>query len=258
MGAFAAVTLKLLWLFSPTGNSVRTYERHQLKQDKFAESVTGKISWVMENRSRVIAASILAGLVLIAAIGATWLWNYRNEKANAALGDAMQTYSAEIVPAGTPSQPGTPTFTSSQARARAAYDQFQKVAGQYGLTKAGQMAKYMAATSAIDMGDLKSAEMELKTVADSGNKDVAALAKLSLAGLYRDQQRTSDALQLYKQLVDKPTDSVSKATAQLALASLYESSNQSAEAGKLYSEIMKNDPRSAAASIANQHLSELK
>lgn len=234
---------------------MRTYERHQLKQDKFAESVTGKISWVMEHRSRVIAASILAALVLFAAIGAAWLWNYRNDKANVALGDAMKTYDAAVVPAGTPTEPGTPTFTSSQARARAAYDKFHSVASQYGLTKAGQMAKYMAATSAINMGDLKTAESELKTVADSGNKDLASLAKLALAGLYRDQQRSSDALQLYKQLVDKPTDSVSKATAQLALAALYESTNQRAEAGKLYSEIMKNDPRSAAASIANQHLS---
>jgi predicted negative regulator of RcsB-dependent stress response len=237
---------------------VRTSERHQLKQDKFAETITGKLSWVLENRSRVIAASIAAGIVLIAIAGATWFWNYRNQKANDALGAAMDIYAAPIRPAGTPAPAEMTTYTSSQDRARAAYNKFHEVASQYGLTKAGKMARYMGAASALDMGDTQTAEKELKDVADSGNKDLAALAKLSLAGLYRGSNRTSDALQLYKQLIDHPTGSVSKATAQLELASLYESTNQNGEAGKLYSEILKADPRSAAAALANERLSMLK
>jgi len=105
------------------------------------------------------------------------------------------------------------------------------------------------------MGDLKTGEPELKKVADSGDADMSALAKLALAGVYRATNRNNEALEIYKSLVDHPTASVAKATAQLELASLYEATNQKSEAGKLYSQIMKDDPRSFAASVANQRLS---
>jgi predicted negative regulator of RcsB-dependent stress response len=237
---------------------VRTYERHQLKQDKFAATVSEKLTWAVEHRSKLVAAAIVVGLVAIALIGGWWLWGYRNQQANLALGTAMQTYNASITVANVPPEPGTVSFPSSQARARAAYGEFHKVAERYGLTKAGQMAKYMAATSALDMGDNKTAESELKAVADSGNKDVASLAKMALAGLYRDTNRNPEALKIYQALLEQPTLTVPKGTVQLELASLYERTGQAPQAGKLYSEIMKDAPGSAAASIANRRLSQMK
>jgi predicted negative regulator of RcsB-dependent stress response len=150
------------------------------------------------------------------------------------------------------------SFTSGAERARAAHSQFQKVADQYGWTNAGRIALYMSGVTALDMGDAKAAEQDLKSVADGRDADLASLAKLALAGLYRDGGHTAEAQKLYQELIDHPTNSVTKATAQLQLASLYANNNQSSEAGKLYSEIMKDDPRSAAAGIANQRLSSAK
>ena len=40
---------------------------------------------------------------------------------------------------------------------------------------------------------------------DYHNRDLSALAKLALAGVYRDTNRTSDAVNLYKQLMEKPS-----------------------------------------------------
>jgi tetratricopeptide (TPR) repeat protein len=118
------------------------------------------------------------------------------------------------------------------------------------------MARYYVGLSAMEGGDTAAAERELKAVADSGNKDLAPLGKLALASLYRSQKRDADAIQLYRQLIDNPSDSVPKATAQLQLASLYEE-KQPAEAGKLYQQIRIENPTGAAAEIAAARMSRL-
>jgi len=237
---------------------VRTSERRQLKQDKFAETTKETLSWAVAHRKKLVAGIIVVVVVVVAVAAGLWVWNYRSQQANTALGRALTVYNAPIVPVGTAVPSGMVVFNSAQERARAARTELQKVANQYSSTTAGHMAEYLAAVSAINMGDLKVGEQELKSLADSSNADISSLAKLSLAGVYRATNRNNDALQIYKSLVEHPTGTVSKATAQLELASLYDATNQKSEAGKLYSEIMKDDPRSFAAGVANQKLSSPK
>ncbi len=237
---------------------MRTSERRQLKQDRFAETTKETISWAVEHRAVLVTSLIAAAVVVAIGLGSWWYWNTRNQQANMALGKAMETYNAPLRPASTPAPSEMVTFTSAQERARVAHNEFQKVADQYGHTSSGKIARYMAGITAIDAGDTKGGEQELKEVADTGNNDISALAKLALAGVYRNTGRDKDAVELYKSLMAKPAPSVSKATAQLALASLYEATNQGTEANKLYAEILKQEPRSAAAGIANEKMQAAK
>jgi tetratricopeptide (TPR) repeat protein len=234
---------------------VRTYERRQLKQDAFATRTGETLSWVSQNRNHVTLGVVIIVVILVAILGGRWYLNFRNHDANQQLGKAMQTYAAPIVPPGTSAEPGQPSFTSAVEQAKAARAEFQKIADRYGRTDAGKIARYMAAVCAQNMGDTKAAEEGLKSVAGSGDAELASLAKLALAGVYRDAGRTKDALPLYQELVAHPTNMVGKPAAQLQLAALYQSSNQDAEAKKLYTEIVKDDPASAAAALANQKLS---
>jgi predicted negative regulator of RcsB-dependent stress response len=238
---------------------VRTYERHQLKQDGFAQSTKQTISWAVEHRNKLIYGLMVAGIALIIVAGGSYLWSYRGQQANTALGAAIRTYEAPIIQGSTAEVPANvQTFKSAQERARAAHAEFQKVADQYGHTSAGAMARYMAAVTAVNMGEQAAGEKELKEIGDSGNKDVAALAKLALAGIYRDSGRNNEALPLYKSLVDKPTDSVPRESAQLELASFYESTNQNGEAAKVYQDLVKNSSGSGAAQVAAQRMGALK
>jgi len=120
------------------------------------------------------------------------------------------------------------------------------------------VAHYFLGTTALNMGDNAAAETNLKEVANTGNKDLAALAKLALATLYSNTNRSKDALDLYKQLVDRPTMTVSKVAAQIKLAALYESSQQPAEAKRLYEQIQKENPGSEAGALAQSKIQELK
>ncbi len=236
---------------------MRTSERRQLKQDKFAETTKETISWAVEHRNPLVWALAVVAVVLVAVFGSWWYWNYRSAEANSALGKAMQTYSAPLRPAGSPASADVPSFTSSQERARAAHNEFQKIADQYDYTSPGKLARYMAAMTAVDAGDLKGGEQELQQVAGASDKDISALAKFALAGLYRDSNRAGDAVNLYKELIAKPAVTVPKVTAELSLAELYQNNNQGSEASKIYQQIIKDSPQSPAAMTANQKLETL-
>jgi lipopolysaccharide biosynthesis regulator YciM len=108
------------------------------------------------------------------------------------------------------------------------------------------------------MGDNAAAERDLKDVASSHNEDLAALAKLALASIYRDTNRTKDAIDIYNGLIAKPTRSVGKASAQLELADTYRSTNQPAEAKRVYEQMQKENPASEVAQFATQKLQEMK
>jgi outer membrane protein assembly factor BamD (BamD/ComL family) len=83
---------------------------------------------------------------------------------------------------------------------------------------------------------------------------VASLAKMALANYYRNNNRQSDAVRVYKEVADHPTDTVSKAEAQLQLAGLYETTDPQ-QASALYHEILKEDPTGPAAQAATARLS---
>jgi len=76
----------------------------------------------------------------------------------------------------------------------------------------------------------------------SSNADLSALGKFALASVYRGENKDTQAIDLYKQLIDKPTLVVSKATAQIELAGFYESRQKADEAKRIYEQVAKKIP----------------
>jgi TolA-binding protein len=129
---------------------------------------------------------------------------------------------------------------------------------KYPHTRTADMARYFLGVTSATAGDNAAAENNFKAVAATGNKELASVAKLALAALYGNTNRTKDAVALYQELISHPTASVSKATAQLQLAELYQTSNQPLDAKRLYEQIKKDNPGAEAVQIATQKLAELK
>jgi tetratricopeptide (TPR) repeat protein len=237
---------------------VRSYTRHQLKQDSFRTSTTETISWAVENRSTVTAV-VVALVVVIALIIGGWAFiNYRDQQASSQLAGAIEKYDAPIRPAGTPATPDMLSYGSSQERAKAANADFTRIADKYSFTQSSSVARYFQGITLNDMGDAAGAEKALKDVADSRYKEVASLAKLALASIYHDTNRDPQAIAMYKQLADHPTTSVSKSSAQFLLASLYEEDHQADQARALYQQLAKENPSTAAGQMAGQRLQALK
>jgi len=235
---------------------VRGYTRHQLKEDKLADAAKGTVDWAGHHRKLVSLASTLLLVAAVAGVGGWALWQWQEQKASFALGGALRTYQRPLRPAGAPADPEFPSFASAAERSKTARAEFQKVADQYSYTRSGKMARYYVGVTAMESGDTATAERELKAIVQSGNRDLAPLAKLALASFYRSQKRDAEAIQLYRELIDTPSDIVPKATAQLELGSLYEE-KQPLEASKLYQQIRSENPAGAAGEIAAARMSRL-
>jgi TolA-binding protein len=120
------------------------------------------------------------------------------------------------------------------------------------------MARYFVGLTAAQLGDNPAAEQNLQEAAGSSNSDLASLGKFALASLYASEKKDSQAIDLYKQLIDKPTGVVSKVTSQLELASFYEAHQKPEDAKNLYQQIQKENPSTEAASLAQRRMAGLK
>jgi tetratricopeptide (TPR) repeat protein len=241
---------------------VRAETRHQLKQDAFSRVTVAAAErtadWTVEHRSTLIIATIAAVVILGLGIGGWYYLGVQDQKASLELNQAVRTMETPLRPAGSPEQPDFPTFTSIKERAEAGRKQFQAIVDNYRHTRTADTARYLLAVNQETLGDNTNAEKNLKEVVSSGNREVASLAKDALAALYAQTNRTKDAAALYQELVNKPTDSVSKVTAQLQLADLYQNSNQPLDAKRLYEQIKKDNPQTEAGQVATQKLAQLK
>ena len=237
---------------------MRSYTRHQLKQDSFRTSTTETISWAVEHQSKLIAAGIVIAVVVAAVLGGWWYVDYRDQQAQLELAQAIEKFNAPVRPAGTPAAPDMLSFASAQERAKVTNAEFTRIADKYFFTESGRVARYFAGITLHDMGDNAGAEKDLKDVAGSRDKEIASLAKVALAGIYHDTNRDPEAIALYKDLADHPTASVGKSAAQFLLASLYEESHQPDQARALYQQMQKESPASPVAQLATQKLQALK
>lgn len=241
---------------------MRAETRHQLKQDRFSkvtfEAAGNAAHWSVEHQSKLIAAVIAVIVLGAIAFGGWYYLNSQDEKASAEFSTAVRTWETPLRPAGVPPQPGSDSFASAQERATAARKQFQAIVDRYPRTHTADMARYFVGLASAQLGDNAAAERSLQEAAHSSNADLAALGKFALASVYRAENKDAQAVDLYKQLMDKPTLVVSKATAQLELASFYESRQKPDEAKKIYEQVQKENPATEAASLAQRRVAALK
>src|SRR5262249_33457406 len=204
-------------------------------------------------------------LAIAAIVAGSWYYIERqDEKASADFSRAVQVLGAPVRPAGMPEQPGIQSYASGKERAAEAHKQFQKLIDNYPHSNAARFARYFLGVTSADLGDYAAAERDLKEAASARkylvlpDKNLYSLARLALASVYLNTGRTKDAIEIYKDLAQNPTDTVAKATAQMALAEAYQAAGMSAEAKKQYQQIQKDSPTGPAGQIAGERLQALK
>lgn len=241
---------------------MRAETRRQLKTDRFSKvtihAAEQTVHWTVEHRNKLIVAAIVVILIIAAVLGSWYYMQQQDEKASVDFSQAVQTMQLPIRPAGMPPQPEYPSFASITERATEAHKQFQALIDKYPHTRAADFAHYFVGVTSADVGDNAAAERELKAVADYHNANLAALAKLALASVYLNTNRSKDAIDLYKELIAKPTQTVAKSTAEMQLADAYQSAGLTVDAKKEYQQIQKEAPQSQAAQLAMSKLEELK
>jgi len=252
------------WLFAfiSEGKFVRAETRRQLRTDRFSkatfQAAEQTVHWTVEHRNKITVAAVVIVLVVSAVLGGWYYLLRQDEKASVDFGKAVTAMNTPVRPAGMPAQPEYPSFASAKERDTDAHKQFQGIVDHYPHTRSADFARYFLGVTAADLGDYASAERDLKQVAGYYNSELSSLAKLALASVYRNTNRTNEAVELYKQLIAKPTRTVGKSTAEVQLAETYEAAGMKAEAKKQYEQIQKDAPQSQAAQLATAKLQELK
>jgi len=231
---------------------VDTRTRHALKKDKFAQAAASSASWIGEHKTSVVHWLITAGVILVLGAGALIYWYLRSSAADAALGAALDVYTAPLALPGAPPESGV--YATSADRAKEANREFVAVAHDYGWLPEGSKAHYFAGVTYEELGQNGSAEAQLTTASHSWDRNLSNLAKLALAGLYRQTARDNEAIDLYNQIAAKPSATVSTAVAQLDLADLYASEGKQDQAHALWAKVRDADKDGAAGQIAAQKL----
>lgn len=241
---------------------MRAETRHQLKTDRFSkatiQAAEQTVDWTVEHRSKLIVAAVVTVIVVSIGLGSWYYLEQQDEKASVDFSKAVQTIDTPIRPTDMPPQPDSPSFGSAKERAAEAHKEFQAIVDKYPHTRSADFAHYFLGVTSADLGDNVAAERELKTVAGYHNADLSSLAKLALASVYVQTNRTKDALEIYKDLIRKPSRTVGKSAAEMQLAETYQTAGMIAEAKKQYEQIQKEAPQSDAAQLASAKLEEMK
>jgi tetratricopeptide (TPR) repeat protein len=205
------------------------------------------------NKAQVVRISVVvAAVALVSIAGSIWASN-QSQKASVAFNNAMDVYDAPLQQPGQPPIANVTTYPNAAARAKVAYPLFKSAADQYPWFRDGKNAEYFAGLTAKDMGNTAEAETELKKAAELHDAAISSLAKMALAGLFADTGRTSQAVQMYQQVIDHPSLAVSANAARLSLASLEETTNPQ-KARELYAKVKDNAKATVAGEIATQKL----
>jgi tetratricopeptide (TPR) repeat protein len=191
-------------------------------------------------------------VVLVVGIGLLVFWSVQESAAEQALGHALDIYTAPLAIPGSPAEPGT--YATVADRAKAANQEFKAVADKYGWLTEGSKARYFQGVTEQELGQTAAAESDLKKVSGSWNRNLANLAKVALASIYHQTGRDQQAIDLYNEIIAKPSETVTAGVAQLDLADLYDATGKQAQAKALWAKLKDSDKDGAAGSIAAQKL----
>ena len=226
--------------------------RRELKTDEFADRLATVTGFFSRNRKQVLLGSGAALLAVVIVVGVLMYVRSRQTAASEVFGKALTTYHAMVVET-PPAGYKLPTFKTPEEKYTEAIRQFTDVSEQFGSYSVGKWARYYIALSQRELGQNAVAEQGLLAIAADGDANLAAVAKMALAGLYQKTSRTADAEKLYRELESSPTVMVPKPTVQIALAEMYQRTNPS-QATAIYQQIEKDYPGTAAADQAAQML----
>jgi predicted negative regulator of RcsB-dependent stress response len=220
--------------------------RKDLKKDEIREKLVSGFESVASHQQALWIVVTAALVVALAVFGWNSYARRQTAKASAALDDGLKIFQARIRAPGETVDPSEVTYLDEKNKYGDADKKFLAVAGQFARTKPGQMARYYAALSEVQLQRYADAEKNLGEVVSAGDENFASLAKYQLAEVYQRENKGAQAVDLLKQLSDKPSVVVPKAMAMLALADYYRKSDP-AQATKLYNQVKQEFPEAAQA-----------
>jgi hypothetical protein len=207
----------------------------ELEHDKFRDTagkIFDRLGDLLEGKGRMIVYGLL-GVVVVALLIGFWVsWRHRKaDEAQRALGRGIEITQIPIASSAPAINPSARSFSNEQERAKAAIDEFEKVAAKYGDPYRTE-ARYFIATNLLTV-DREKGIQQLAELTKSNVVEVASLAKLALAQTKEGDGKLDEAAQLYRELAQQTNTVVTPETANWMLAGVYIKQGKKAEAADL-------------------------
>jgi TolA-binding protein len=228
--------------------------KEQMKQDEFTSGLERAAAWAVQHKDELRIGLLV--FVVLAGVGLaiTHFRDQRLREADRALREALTTYEAPLaseLPPGA-ERPAGPVFASAEEKYKTAAAAFEGVERRYGSSAAGVRAKYFAALSRIRLGQYEEAEKALKELQARGKGLEPDLARLALAGLYRQSGQLDKAVEAYRAFASNPQADMPRDYALWCAAHALEDASRLADARATYQQLFSEFPASVYAGEARQ------
>jgi tetratricopeptide (TPR) repeat protein len=239
---------------------VRRELKRQIKQDELRSGLERAAVWIRGHAREVQ----MTALAVVGLVGAGLLvQNFRARQDAAADGTfakAVETFHAPVANELSPGaeKPAT-TYATREEKYRKAVSEFEAVE-KSASGEMRQRARYYAALSRLELGEVAPAEKTLTELAARRDNDdlVPSLARLALADLHRRNGQPQKAIEAYQKMLDDSSFLLPRDHALLKLAAAQEDAAKLEEARTSYERLVQEYPGSVYAGEARQRAEYLK
>ena len=226
-------------------------DRKELKKPDEFQVVAGKtMEWLVAHRGPVVGAVIAIAVVAAATWGFTTWSGSRENKAGAALAQALELDQRPIAAEGNP-QAGEKTFPSRAERDKAVLDALEQVRKEWPRTKAAGTALSQVGFQKLHAGDAAGAQSALEEFLKSAGNGhpLRAFATEGLGYAYEAQGKLEEAKKAFARLGD--ADMPQRAAFHEARLALLENKP---DAKQQLEKVAKEYPKDPVAMEANQRI----
>jgi hypothetical protein len=189
--------------------------RKELKSDQVAVTVEQTVDYVQAHQQPIIKVAIAVVALAVIVGGIVFYRTQQHEVRDARLAECVRVAQAPVGGTGTPDALAFPTM---DAKAAEETKVFSKLLADYPGTEEGYIAEYYIGGVLASQAKMEEARKKYQDVIDHAGKNTASLAKFALAQIALQENKTAEGEALLKDLMDHPTDMVSKEQATVELA----------------------------------------
>jgi TolA-binding protein len=244
-------------------------ERHHLKENELVHSIETARDF-LETRQRQISGGLVAVVVLaLAVIGFMVYRSQTQSRGSELLAEAMIALNARVVPTGQTGEENLPagatlgatgTFSTEEAKLKAALPKLKAAADAYPDAASGITARYHMAGALAALGRNQDAIKEFDEVTTrSGSSSLyGRMARLGKANTQAHSGQLDAAIATWKELTTASSEDLPVDAILIELARAYVQKGNTEEAKKTFTQIVDQHPTSPYLSEARTELENLK
>jgi predicted negative regulator of RcsB-dependent stress response len=248
---------------------MKRIERQHLKQNELVHTIESAREFLETRKNAIVGGVVGLVVVALAVIGFTVYRSQTQSRGSELLAEAMVALNARVVPTGLTGEENLPagatlgatgTFSTEEAKLKAALPKLKAAADQYPDSAAGITARYHMAGALAALGRSEEAIKEYdEVVRRSGASSLyGRMARLGKADAQAHSGQLDAAIATWKEMTTGNTDDLPVDAILIELARAYVQKGNTEEAKKTFTQIVDQHPDSPYLVEARTGLDNLK